>query len=361
MKLYTCSNCNNLLYFENSICLYCNNNVGFDSDKLSLVTLSANYSGVFTDLGNPQNAYRFCANAAQHTCNWLIPINDNSFYCKACELNKIIPALTSQDNIDRWNRIELAKHRLMYSLFRLRLPVKRKVGDSEEGIAFEFMADVSPEKRVITGHYKGTITLNIEEADEKERIRNKLDLGEKYRTLLGHFRHEIGHYYWDVLIKDNTPALNIYRQLFGDDRNLYSQSLDMYYRASPFTNWNDRFISPYATSHPWEDWAESWSHYMLMMDTLETAYYFGIGIHPDKVWEKEINTDINFDPYTIDDFDAIMKMWLPFTFATNSLNRSMGYADFYPFVISPGVNMKLRFIHDTCKVYRNNLVRFINA
>ena len=162
MKLYTCSNCNNLLYFENSICLYCNNTVGFDVNNLSLKTLSSNNSPVFTDLNNQQNTYKFCANATQHTCNWLIPAQQQFPFCKACELNRIIPALTSWQNIERWKRIELAKHRLIYSLFRLGLPVKSKIKEEDEGIAFEFMADVSPAERVITGHYKGVITLNIE-------------------------------------------------------------------------------------------------------------------------------------------------------------------------------------------------------
>ncbi len=354
MKLYTCSSCSNLLYFENSICLRCNNTVGFDAAKLSMVTLVSNGSKIFTDISDQKNKYRFCANSTQNTCNWLIPVNETSIFCKACELNKIIPALTNWQNIERWKRIELAKHRLIYSLFRLHLPVKSKISDNEKGIAFEFMADVSPAERVITGHLNGTITLNIEEADETERTRNKLDLGEKYRTLLGHFRHETGHYYWDLLIKDNEKATKKYRELFGDERKDYLQSLGSYYNTGAFTNWNERFISPYASSHSWEDWSETWSHYLLMMDTLETAYYFGIGIHPDKSQKKDINTDINFDPYTINDFDLIIKMWLPFTFAANSLNRSMGYTDFYPFVISPAVKLKLQFIHDTCKLYANN-------
>jgi hypothetical protein len=355
VKLYTCSNCNNLLYFENSICLRCNNTVGFDANKLSLVTVRPADSKIYVDVNDAKNTYRFCANAAQHTCNWLIPLNENALFCKACALNRIIPALTSWQNIKRWQRIEQAKHRLVYSLFRLCLPVKNKTNGSEEGIAFEFMADVSPKERVITGHLKGTITLNIEEADETERTRNKSDLGEKYRTLLGHFRHETGHYYWDLLIKNNTAALNKFRQLFGDERKNYTRSLEAYYNTGAFANWNEYFISPYASSHAWEDWSETWAHYMLMMDTLETAFYFGIGIHPGKDEKKEINTDIIYDPYTISDFDIIIKMWLPFTFAANSLNRSMGYTDFYPFVISPAVKIKLQFIHNTCSSYRDSM------
>jgi hypothetical protein len=43
-------------------------------------------------------------------------------------------------------------------------------------------------------------------------------------------------------------------------------------RKSP-ANWQKSFISKYATSHPWEDWAETWAHYLHIMDMLETAFF----------------------------------------------------------------------------------------
>jgi hypothetical protein len=224
---------------------------------------------------------------------------------------------------------------------RLGLPVESKKNKDGPGIAFDFMADVSPDQRVITGHDEGTITLNIEEADEAERVRNKSDLGEKYRTLLGHFRHEIGHYYWDLLIRDNPDP---FRCLFGDDRKDYGIALKMYYDTGPPSDWSERFISPYASSHPWEDWAETWAHYMHLMDTLETAYAFGLGIHPGLM--QTMDADMRNDPYVVKDFSRIVATWIPLTFAVNSLNRSMGHNDFYPFVISPPVVEKLRFIHE---------------
>ena len=344
MKLYTCNNCSNPLYFENSVCLNCNYTVGFEADKFNLIALDNTQSG-YTAINNKTDQYRFCYNAASGTCNWLIPVTHTSAFCKACELNRTIPELGSVTNQQKWKRIEVAKHRLVYSLLKLGLTVKSKTNAGDiEGIAFDFMADTSPDERVMTGHDNGVITLNIEEADEGERVRHKLDLGEKYRTLLGHFRHEIGHYYWEVLIKDSNH-LEKYRQLFGDEQKDYSEALETYYKTDIPANWNDAFISPYATSHPWEDWAESWAHYMHLMDTLETAWSFGIDIH-----RPEIQAAINNDPYTISNFDTIINRWFPLTFAVNSLNRSMGHADFYPFIISAPVIEKLRFIHEVCGV-----------
>ncbi len=344
MKLYTCTSCNNPLYFENSTCLNCNHPVGFDVSKFNMVALDNNQNS-YSPVNNKNEVYRFCSNSIHGTCNWLIPVTQTSPFCIACELNRTIPELSTILNQDKWKRIEIAKHRMVYSLLRLRLPVAAKKSvDDIGGIAFDFMGDMSPAERVMTGHDHGLITLNIEEADEGLRTRHKLDMGEKYRTLLGHFRHEIGHYYWDVLIKESNHLAE-FRRLFGNEENNYDQALQQYYNNGIQSNWNDFFISPYASSHAWEDWAESWAHYMHMMDTLETAWSFGIGIH-----RKEMQKDVYNDPYTITNFNEIVNMWFPLTFAVNSLNRSMGHADFYPFIISAPVIEKLKFIHEVCGV-----------
>jgi hypothetical protein len=346
MKLYTCSHCHNLLYFENNVCLNCDHMVGFDAAALALITLDGKNGNEYYNIANKKDIYRFCENAVHGTCNWLVPASQAFPFCQACELNRTIPSLTENDNLKRWKLIEVAKHRLVYSLLRLHLPVEAKKDNEETGIAFDFMADGSSKEKIMTGHDNGTITLNIEEADEAERVRHKLDLGEKYRTLLGHFRHEIGHYYWEVIIK-NSSSIKKFRQLFGDEQKDYAKALETYYKNGVPANWADHFISPYATSHAWEDWAESWAHYLHMMDTLETAYAFGIRINPKKAAdEQDLQINITSDPYSIANFDEIIKMWLPLTFAVNSLNRSMGHPDFYPFIISSPVIEKLKFIHE---------------
>jgi hypothetical protein len=322
--------------------------VGFNSSTLSLITLVPRGPGELADVKKKKSIYRFCKNAGYGACNWLVSLSDPSPYCRACALNRVIPSLSIQENLDRWKKIEIAKHRLVYSLLRLQLPLNVKKENEEEGIVFDFLADTSPGEHVMTGHDKGVITLNIEEADEAERARNKMNLGEKYRTLLGHFRHETGHYYWDVLI-GNTDLITNYRQLFGDEQKDYAAALETYYREGAPANWSDHFISPYATSHSWEDWAETWAHYLHMMDTLETAYSFGISIKPAKLKsEQGIKAKIVRDPYEIAEFDRIIDLWLPLTFSVNSLNRSMGHPDFYPFIISAPVIGKLKFIHELC-------------
>jgi hypothetical protein len=337
MRVYTCSNCNNPLYFENSVCLNCRHAVGFDPVELTMITLGQD------------SGYEYCKNAEYGVCNWLLPSGSEAEFCIACVLNRVIPALDNDMNRRRWKNLEVAKHRLIYSLLRLHLPFQVKYQGTEESIVFDFMADTPNGERIMTGHDNGIITINIAEADEAQRVRNKEGLGERYRTLLGHFRHEIGHFFWDVLIRDK-PVIEKFRKLFGDERQDYGTALAAYYANGASADWNQRFVSPYAASHPWEDWAETWAHYLHMMDTLETAWSFGIRIDPVEVDETDgLKASITKEPYGITDFNRLITRWLPLCFAVNSLNRSMGHPDFYPFILSDPVIGKLGFIHGLCQ------------
>ncbi|MBC7388009.1 MAG: putative zinc-binding metallopeptidase [Opitutaceae bacterium] len=349
MKLFNCHNCGNTLYFENYSCLKCKNGLGFDPSTLTLIALhKTDYASEYKEINGRGRFFRYCANSKHGACNWLISLPNKNSLCIACDLNATIPDLYFPSNVKSWQNIEIAKHRLIYSLLKLKLPVISKSQNFSKGLSFEFKADLFPNQKVTTGHFKGVITLNIKEANEVERIRHQLDLGEKYRTLLGHLRHEIGHYYWDLLIR-NSNRLESFRNLFGNETAHYNTSLENYYRGTPPSNWKDKFISIYATAHPWEDWAESFAHYLHMMDTLETAYAFGLAVGVEEVSNSNFKAGLRNDPYEISTFDQIVNTWLPITFALNSLNRSMGYQDFYPFHISTAVINKLSFIHDMCK------------
>jgi len=350
MKHYSCSVCANTIYFENSLCLSCQNPLGFDPSQLSMLTLKHHTNAIYQNRAENGLTYRYCKNSQEGNCNWLIKADSPNAYCIACELNRTIPPLTKPEYKKKWTKIEMSKHRLIYSLLRFNLPVNKKTNNSENGIAFDFMVDTSWKKKVFTGHNNGIITINIDEADETELSKNKSFLGEKYRTLLGHFRHEIGHYYWTLLIK-NTPLIHKYRQLFGDERQDYEGSLKRYYYSNRPVNWSNQYISMYATSHSWEDWAETWAHYMHMMDTLETAYSLGFQLQPQFSSTSTMHVAVLTDPYTIQNFNQIFTMWKSLSLAMNSLNRSMGHTDFYPFIISPIVVEKLTFIHEVASVH----------
>jgi hypothetical protein len=219
------------------------------------------------------------------------------------------------------------------------LPLATKVEDPD-GLAFDFLAD-GPEP-VFTGHDNGLITINLAEADDAERERRRHQMGEPYRTLLGHFRHEIAHYYWTRLV-ENSPSLEQFRDLFGDEQRDYGGALQNYYSWGAPADWPERFVSAYASSHPWEDFAETWAHYFHMVDTLETANAFGLIVKP-KV-SQSVAARLDFNPLG-SDMDRLIEAWLPLTFAVNSINRSMGLHDLYPFVLSPPAIAKLAFVHE---------------
>ena len=347
MRLFSCGHCGQRLYFENVTCTRCGAGLGFLPDRLELVSLDAAEDGQWHPHGETVS-YRTCANYAQHAvCNWMVSADDEHDFCPACQLNHTIPDLGVTGNLELWRALEVEKRRLVYSLLRLGLPLS-PLSDGPIGLAFDFLSDALPSfserDKVMTGHAEGLITINIKEADpaERERMRGKLD--EPYRTLLGHFRHESGHYYWNRLIRF-TPWLNEFRTLFGDENLDYARALEHHYQQGPPASWQESFISGYASMHPWEDWAETWAHYLHIVDTLETASAFGIGSQPAEQSDQISCCDHDFNPYRANNIEMLIDHWLPLAFALNSLNRSMGHEHAYPFVISPGVVRKLGFVH----------------
>jgi len=356
MKLFKCDHCGQPVYFENTFCVQCNASLGFDPGLMDLVALQPvgdNSYTIFENEGkiiSSTTRYKYCSNKQYNVCNWLLPNDSESQFCIACNLNRTIPDISQPDHLGKWTRIEVAKHRLVYSLLRFNLPVISKFQDEVTGIAFDFMAENKQgTKRLLTGHDHGLITLNIDEADDaiREMARNQMD--EVYRTVLGHFRHEIGHYYWDQLIKD-TNRLQDFRSLFGDETTDYTEALNQHYSKPASHAWSEKFISAYASAHPWEDWAETWAHYMHIVDTMETAYSFGMTLNPRVADpEYEMSARLNIDPYTSKSIEDIIERWIPLSFVMNSLNRAMGMKDSYPFVINVEVKRKLSFIHETIR------------
>jgi hypothetical protein len=343
MRLFRCRNCEQTVFFENNLCGNCGHALGYLALSQEMVTLTAD--GDQYQRLNAEERYRYCDNAAHQACNWLIPVESEDRFCTACRHNKLIPDISIPENLDQWQRMEAAKHRLFYTLIALDLPLRDYIEDVDHGLAFEFLPDPpEPGVRTLTGHDEGLITINLDEADDAIREKFRHEMGEPYRTLLGHFRHEVGHYFWDVLLRDGGD-LEGFRAIFGDETRDYAEALQMHYQNGPPPDWALNFISAYAASHPWEDFAESWAHYLHIIDTLETASAFGLRIHPGEGKHRLLRAEIDFQPHKDVDFEQIISSWLPLTVAVNSLNRSMGMNDLYPFTLAPAVIEKLGYIH----------------
>lgn len=372
MKTFRCY-CGNTLYFENSECLVCGRRLGFLPEHGVLSALEPEQGRRWRALHPLAEGthYRMCNNFEfEKVCNWMVVDEEQHAFCRACRLNHVIPNLNDARNRLHWLRIEKAKRRLIYTLYRLGLPVQGREEDPQHGLAFEFLEDTesgsgffngAPLQQVLTGHRQGIITINVAEADPSAREGMREKMQEQYRTLLGHFRHEVGHYYWRRLIHD-SPWLEEFRVLFGDERVDYNAAMANHYQNGAPADWQQTHISPYACSHPWEDWAESWAHYLHMADTLETAHDFKFALNGEPLRALLLEPA---DPQAgtaasamapESSFEELREDWVHLTNALNALNRSMGLRDAYPFTPSLQAAGKLRFVHTVIAGWRRRAV-----
>jgi len=348
MKLFRCGACDQIVHFENSVCTRCGHALGYLPERGALAALEpvGGEAGVFTVVGAEAGGARTraCGNQVDHgACNWAVPEADANRFCRACRLNDVIPNLADPAAKQAWVKLEENKRRMLYTLLELRLPVESRA-ESPTGLAFAFKQDVPGQDKVMIGHDVGLITINVAEADSPFREKTRLELGASYRTLLGHFRHEIGHYYWDRLVA-GSPHLDRFRASFGDERTSYDEAVARHYRDGAPRDWRSRFVSSYASMHPWEDWAESWAHYLHMVDTLETARSFGLAMRPPAATTRD-ELEVRTGPLDLDDVGDLFHAWVPLTIALNALNRSMGLPDPYPFVVPSPALAKIRFVHE---------------
>jgi hypothetical protein len=362
MKTFHCQNCGHPVFFENVKCLQCESALAFLPDRLNMAAIEEVPDA--QDLWQPRKRgnravqYRLCENhTTNNACNFAVPANDPNPFCVACRLTRVLPDLTQPDNPQRWYRMEVAKRRLFYTLAKLGLLSPNPPNGDPDGPIFEFLED-TPGHTVLTGHAQGVITLNVAEADDAERTRRRIEMHEPYRTLLGHFRHESGHFYWDRLI-DEGGRHEAFRAVFGDEQLDYQQALqDHYARGGMVPDWQEQFVSAYASAHPWEDWAETWAHYLHMVDLLETASWYNtrLSIPGEAGQEMEIEEVLNPLESGHPEFDVLVEQWVPVTLLVNSFNRSLGQEDAYPFALSVGALEKLRFVHDVISETRANKV-----
>jgi hypothetical protein len=354
VKTFHCTACQALIFFENTKCLACGRSLAYFPDRAEMLAFEPADEGLWHSVRGDvveSYTYKLCANYRDHgACNWATRSDDPESMCRSCLLTHTIPNLELAGCKEAWVKLESAKRRLVYALLSLNLPLQSKRQAASSGLEFRFLSDSvsanGDRSRILTGHDNGLITINVAETDDVYRETQRLRHGEPYRTLLGHFRHETGHYYWDLLIAD-SERLDDYRRLFGDERADYQLALKKHYEAGPPPNWADNFISAYASTHPWEDWAESWAHVMHMVDALETAHFVGLSVKPARGDEPELSVPPVPTRAHVGEFDHLIEEWATLTYVLNNLTRGLGLADAYPFVLSAPIVDKLRFVCQT--------------
>ena len=333
MRDFTCPNCGQHLTFENSVCLSCGAAVGFSLDEMAMLVIAADEDSIqpgFVDASK----FQLCANLHLAECNWLVPVEPVRRLCQSCALTRTRPGDLDTKALAAFAEAEKAKRRLICELHELKLPIVGRDRDPTYGLAFDLLS--SEHEKVFTGHHNGVITLDLAEGDDVHREQLRISMDEPYRTLLGHFRHEIGHYYFYRLVDPSPRYLEQFVELYGDPDADYQEALDRHYQQGAPPGWADSYVSSYATMHPAEDWAETFAHYLHIRDTLDTAASFGMA-----------PAAATFDRRVLgpSGFDTMIEMWLPLAWALNMINRSMGKPDLYPFVLPAPVLEKMRFTH----------------
>jgi hypothetical protein len=355
VRSFTCDICGNVLVAENSVCVSCGTAQGFSTDLMRFVPVDPS-SGSATGW-TPSGSSVQCRNLGTAGCNWLADDGRPDGFCVSCRLTRTRPSDVDAAAVAAWAGTERAKRRLVYQLLDLGLPVV-PLADDAGGLAFDLLS--SAQQRVVIGHADGVVTIDLAEGQDAHREAMRVQMGEPYRTMLGHLRHEVGHYYWQVLVGGNGLAgadvavAQRFRDLFGDERADYGEALQRHYTQGAPADWLQRYVSAYATAHPWEDWAETFAHYLHICDTLQTAAAYGMVVTGPEA-AGPIADDLvampTQDPSGLQSVTSLVATWLPLTFALNAVNRSMGKGDLYPFVLTPPVIAKLGFVHDVvCEV-----------
>ncbi|MCV7298846.1 putative zinc-binding metallopeptidase [Mycobacterium barrassiae] len=333
MRDFTCPNCGQRLAFENSLCLSCGSSLGFSLEDMALLVIApddeSDHAGAV-----PSSDYQLCANLYAAQCNWLVKRSPTRQLCTSCALTRTRPNDADTKAMAAFAEAEKAKRRLIAQLHEMKLPIIGRDEDPQFGLAFDLLS--SENEKVFTGHENGVITLDLAEGDDVHREQLRVSMEEPYRTLLGHFRHEIGHYYYYRLVDPSPDYKARFHELYGDADADYQAALDRHYSEGPPTEWQKDYVSSYATMHPAEDWAETFAHYLHIRDTLDTAAAFGLA-PASATFERRVLGPSGFDT-TID-------IWLPLTWALNMINRSMGKDDLYPFVLPAKVLDKMRLVH----------------
>lgn len=347
MRVFHCEQCAARIYLTSGTCVHCNAHLGYIPEERGMGAFGLGTDGSLLRYTPSPFTWRPCANAhSAALCNWLVRSDDAHPQCRSCRLTVSIPDQSMPINQKAWGDMEAAKRSWLTTVLDLHLPVRSREEDASRGLAFHFLRQTDAKKPVYTGHDSGDITINAIESDPVQRERSKIDLHEPYRTLLGHFRHESGHYFWDLLVKD-TLLIEPFRALFGDERESYSEAMARHYEHGPTPDWQTAYVSGYATMHPWEDWAETWAHYLHMVDLLTTANAWELSVG---AFRKERVFSLAPEQSQLSpEFLELLSHWMPLTLVVNSLNRSLGHEDAYPFALAYTALRKIQFVHDVIK------------
>lgn len=311
MQRFSCPACGTAAYFHNLTCV-CGQPLFFDPEARVML-----------------NQGEACANRPTISCNW---IADGGQYCRSCAMSYVVPDLNVGDNLLMLARAESAKRWVLANLSCWQWFTNADVGRRPRFLMLsEYTSGRS--EQIMMGHAAGEITINVTEADELIRLQRQRELGEQYRSMVGHFRHELAHFCFDRLSL-SPEFLSEFRELFGDERQDYGTALLRHYEA-PLAPGED-YITPYSTAHPHEDWAETVAHLLHLVDFSDSFVSAGLAMR---------GVPEGFTPYSEPDTNRLINVATEIAIAINDINRALDNSDLYPFVLTGPVRQKLSFAH----------------
>ena len=295
-------------------------------------------------------AWIACTRGATLGCNWLVP-EEQEFggqhgRCIAHSLIRREPEADDTIAVEKLKSTGFVLRRLIYQLIDIGLPVD-PYWRKDRGLAFDLLSSYSGGERVVIGHANGVITIDLVESLDAYRESLRVHLGEPYRTMLGHFRHEVGHYYQNILVETDPGAarhLDECREIFGDERADYQGEIARHYKFGAPPNWSDSYISEYATMHPWEDFAECFAHYLHITDIVDTSREAGLVLHADRVRFSVPRDIVPRTSYVDAPIEQLLDDWKWLSTFFNRVNAAMGKNPLYPFDIPSPVVRKLAFV-----------------
>lgn len=316
MKMFQCPSCASNVFFDNLRC-NCGTELVFDPLPSRFVV-----------------GLEHCSNREKIGCNWTAA-SGHGTVCRSCDMTEVIPDPALSRNGPLWAEGEEAKRWVLTTLDRWGWFGPYDIGKPPK---FHFLAEATRhgKARITMGHADGLITMNVMEADPVIRTSRREKLGENYRTMMGHLRHELAHFIFQRM-SEKPDFVAAFRALFGDERADYGKALTRHYDQGPPQGWEGHFITPYASAHPHEDWAETVAHLMHLTDILDSSVAVQVA--------RAVAPERPDDPYTATDSEQLILASLDLGLALNHVNRAMGLADLYPFVLSPKVREKLIFAH----------------
>ncbi|MEJ1155589.1 zinc-binding metallopeptidase family protein [Microbacterium marmarense] len=330
-----CPHCRRFVYLDTLVCPNCTTQLGYDLASRQFHSVVDGQVAIDSNL-------RFTCSNREWLCNWLVADDASAGRCYSCRLTRRKPDANDTVALEALAKTEESKRRLVLQLGDLGLPIAPWYLH-EGGLGFDLISSLSDGKRVTIGHANGIVTVDLAESLDDRREGLRVSLGEPYRTMLGHLRHEVGHYFQGVLLRDDSDWDQC-RNLFGDERASYQDAIKRHYALGAPEGWQSSFISEYATMHPWEDFAETFAHYLHITGTLNTAAVLGIRL--DESVSRLRDTDVvPIDSYQSEPVERLLSDWEWMSEAFNRVNRSMGFGDLYPFDIVGSIARKLAFVH----------------